>query len=240
MNLVIDIGNTNVKWAIFENNKIIEHHLIHDFSSQCFQNILSKYSILIAVCVSNTSEHIDYIHKACLELKIQYMSVKDISKLPIEIQYATQDTLGSDRVALAVGAAMKYSGIKLIVDLGTCITYDFISSTKIYRGGAITPGFMMRYRSLNHYTSELPMLEFTVPKDYNGNSTFESIHSGIYYGIIDEIQGRIDFYKKKFKHLKVILTGGDSNKLPNRLKSGIFADSNFIGEGLLYLLKFNL
>ena len=77
-------------------------------------------------------------------------------------------------------------------------------------------------------------------QDYNGNSTFESIHSGIYYGIIDEIQGRIDFYKKKFKHLKVILTGGDSNKLPNRLKSGIFADSNFIGEGLLYLLKFNL
>ena len=98
----------------------------------------------------------------------------------------------------------------------------------------------MRYRSLNHYTSELPMLEFNVPKDYNGNSTFESIHSGIYYGIIDEIQGRIDFHKKKFKHLKVILTGGESNKLSIRLKSGIFADSNFIGEGLLYLLKFNL
>ena len=98
----------------------------------------------------------------------------------------------------------------------------------------------MRYKSLNQHTSKLPKLDFNIPKNHNGNSTFESIHSGIYFGIIDEIKGRIDFYKKRFKNLKVILTGGDSNKLPNSLKSGIFADSNFIGEGLLYLLKFNL
>ena len=161
MNLVIDIGNTNVKWAVFENNKIIEHHLIHDFSSQCFQNFLSKYSILKTVCVSNTSEHIEYIHKACLELNIQYISVKDLSNLPIEIQYTTQDTLGSDRVALAVGAAMKYSGTKLIVDLGTCITYDIVIDNT-YIGGQISPGLKMRLVSLNTDTNKLPNISLSL------------------------------------------------------------------------------
>ena len=240
MYLTIDIGNTNTKFFLFSHEKLIEKgNFQNGKGTKAIQHVCSSNQI-DAIIYSNVSNDKQNGLKRIFRNYIVY-EVNNNLKLPFKNKYKTALSLGSDRISLVCSAINKYPNKDvLIIDLGTCITYDFISSAKIYRGGAITPGFMMRYRSLNYYTSELPMLEFNVPKDYNGNSTFESIHSGIYYGIIDEIQGRIDFYKKKFKHLKVILTGGDSNKLPNRLKSGIFADSNFIGEGLLYLLKFNL
>ena len=240
MYLTIDIGNTNTKFFLFSDEKLIEKgNFQNEKGIKAIQHVCNSNQI-DAIIYSNVSNGKQNGLKRIFRNYIVY-EVNNNLKLPFKNKYKTALSLGSDRISLVCSAINKYPNKDvLIIDLGTCITYDFISSAKIYKGGAITPGFMMRYRSLNHYTSELPMLEFNVPKDYNGNSTFESIHSGIYYGIIDEIQGRIDFYKKKFKHLKVILTGGDSNKLPNRLKSGIFADSNFIGEGLLYLLKFNL
>jgi len=240
MYLTIDIGNTSTKFFLFSHEKLIEKgNFQNEKGTKAIQHVCNSNQI-DAIIYSNVSNDKQNGLKRIFRNYIVY-EVNNNLKLPFKNEYKTPLSLGSDRISLVCSAINKYPNKDvLVIDLGTCITYDFISSAKIYKGGAITPGFMMRYQSLNQYTSELPMLEFNVPKDYNGNSTFESIHSGIYYGIIDEIQGRIDFYKKKFKHLKVILTGGDSNKLPNRLKSGIFADSNFIGEGLLYLLKFNL
>ena len=148
MNLVIDIGNTNIKWGVFRNNKMIEHDSTNAFSVEYFENILSTYSMLKAVCVSNTAENINYIRECCLKLNITYVAIKDFSKLPVEIQYKTKDTLGSDRIALAVGAATKYSGTKLIIDLGTCITYDIVVDN-LYVGGQISPGLKMRLAALH-------------------------------------------------------------------------------------------
>ena len=94
MNLVIDIGNTNIKWGVFRNNKMIEHHSTHAFSVEYFENILSKYSMLKAVCVSNTAENINYINECCLKFNINYVSIKNLSKLPVEIQYKTKTRWG--------------------------------------------------------------------------------------------------------------------------------------------------
>ena len=127
----------------------------------------------------------------------------------------------------------------LIIDAGTCITYDFINTDNEYLGGAISPGIRVRYKSLNNLTANLPLLESEMPKSIIGESTDESIHSGVIYGILNEIDGVIESYKLKFSDLTVILTGGDAKFLSKQLKSSIFANSNFLLEGLNFILQFN-
>ena len=127
-----------------------------------------------------------------------------------------------------------------MIDLGSCITYDFVSKENTYKGGAISPGFEMRYKALNRFTVKLPMLSAKIPENPEGNSTIDSIHSGVYFGVLDEIIGRIKYYQEEFGALTVILIGGDANKLPKTLKNTIFAHSNFLAEGMLHLLKLNI
>jgi len=127
----------------------------------------------------------------------------------------------------------------LIIDAGTCITYDFINHKNEYLGGAISPGIKMRYNALHNLTANLPLLEAKPPKDLIGKSTSESIHSGIVNGILKEIDGIVLEYQKKYQDLTVILTGGDTKFLSKQLKSSIFANSNFLLEGLNFILEFN-
>ena len=127
----------------------------------------------------------------------------------------------------------------LIIDAGTCITFDFVTKDNDYLGGAISPGIRLRYKALNNLTANLPLLETTQPLTIIGNSTETAIHSGIVFGIINEIDGTIDYYKQKYPDLTVILTGGDTNFLSNQLKNSIFANSNFLLEGLNFILDYN-
>ncbi len=128
----------------------------------------------------------------------------------------------------------------LAIDAGSCITYDFKNKKEEYFGGAISPGISMRYKSLNNQTANLPLLNKKFPENITGNSTNESIHSGICKGVAKEIDGVIDEYNSRYKELTVILTGGDANFLSKQLKSTIFANSNFLLEGLNYILEYNL
>ena len=160
--------------------------------------------------------------------------------IPFVNLYATPHTLGLDRIAL-VAASVKqfpYSNT-LIIDAGTCITYDFVNANNEYLGGAISPGISMRYRALHNLTANLPLLNKEVPKSLTGDSTANSIHSGVVNGVLNEIDGNIETYRKKYSNLTVILTGGDANFLSEQLKSSIFANSNILLEGLNYILQIN-
>ena len=108
-----------------------------------------------------------------------------------------------------------------------------------YLGGAISPGLTLRYKALHNLTANLPLLDTKLPEDLIGNSTESSIHSGVVNGILREIDGTINEYKGKFSDLTVILTGGDSDFLSKQLKNTIFANSNFLLEGLNFILEFN-
>ena len=127
----------------------------------------------------------------------------------------------------------------LIIDIGTCITYDFIDSKNIYHGGAISPGFNLRYSSLNDHTSNLPLLEFKEIDTLIGSNTEDSIHSGIYNGIIAEINYHIEKLFIDYNDLNVVITGGSSKFLLNRIKNAIFADQDFIAVGLNYIINYN-
>jgi type III pantothenate kinase len=154
--------------------------------------------------------------------------------------YATPKTLGNDRIALVSAASKLYpSQNVLVIDAGTCITYDIINSKNEYLGGAISPGLQMRYQAMNTFTENLPLLEPEEDVDLVGNTTIKSMQSGVIFGITSEIDGVISMYNSQFKDLTIILTGGDSQFLCKRLKNSIFANSNFLLQGLNYILEFN-
>ncbi len=162
------------------------------------------------------------------------------SKVPFKNSYATPHTLGMDRVALATSAFYHNSrGNTLVIDAGTCITYDMVNNAGEYVGGAISPGLRMRYQAMHDQTAGLPLLEPEDILDFIGNSTDTSMHSGVINGVTQEIDGVINQYRSRFQDLTVILTGGDSHFFAKRLKNTIFANSKFLLEGLNYLLEYN-
>ena len=240
MNLIVDVGNTFVKLAVFKNNDIKHKEVIETKSIlDSISNIREKYKLVDSVIISSVGKLKENDIKVIGE-SFNLLVLDSNTKLPFYNLYKTPKTLGVDRIALVSASIYKYSENNvLIIDAGTCITYDFVNTKNEYLGGAISPGLRMRYISLNNLTANLPLLDTKVPQNIIGNSTKDSIHSGVVNGVLNEIDGTIREYKEKYPDLTVILTGGDTNFLSKQLKSSIFANSNFLLEGLNYILQFN-
>ena len=240
MNLIIDIGNTNVKLAVFQENKINYNSTskLKSFESDII-NLVNEFKTLKKAIISSVGT----LQKREIEFIKQQLDVLVLDAntlVPFKNNYKTPKTLGVDRIALVSASVEQYSERNvLIIDAGTCITYDFITNKNVYLGGAISPGIKVRYKSLNNLTANLPLLEAKSPENIIGNSSKESIHSGVINGILMEIDGVVQEYEKKYEDLTVILTGGDADFLSKRLKSSIFANSNFLLEGLNFILEFN-
>ena len=161
-------------------------------------------------------------------------------KLPFRSMYKTPQTLGSDRVGLIAGASLlEQKKNKLIIDMGSCLTVDFLDQSNIHHGGYISPGYRMRYNVLKDSTSDLPKLKFAHTIDSIGDSTDSSIHAGINFGIQSEIESYICKFKRDDSHLMVVATGGNVDRLNNSLKSKIFVDYHLLARGLNYLLDYN-
>lgn len=238
MNVVLDIGNSFLKAGLFKNNKLVKKYNFEVDYYNNIKNLLETNDVSCSI-VSNVSNR----NKRLINLlnsKTKLIKFNSDLNVPFINKYKTKKTLGDDRVALITSALIQYPNENvLIIDLGSCITYDLIKSNKEYVGGAISPGLKMRYKSLNTFTSNLPLLE---PKDANyliGKNTEESIHSGVINGIIGELNHSISQYKSDNKEIKIILTGGDSKFLFNKIKNSIFATSNFLLLGLNFLIELN-
>jgi type III pantothenate kinase len=240
MNLIIDVGNTRIKTAVFEDGKMIHNESLtaNSFISEA-KNIVKKYNCTNAIISSVGSINKSLI--AELRAEINLIALDYTTKVPFVNQYATPKTLGVDRIALVSSAVATYPNKNvLIIDAGSCITYDFVNNEGNYFGGAISPGLQMRYKALNVFTENLPLLEPSEIVELIGNSTETSIHSGIINGVINEIDGFIEQYRKKNTDLTIVLTGGDIKFLSNRLKNGIFANPIFLLEALNTILTYNI
>ncbi len=233
MLLTIDVGNSRIKVAVFEHNKQLDFFIFEaNEALKNFENIFEKYPNLQKIILSSVGklekEVVDFIQN-----RFPTEIIDHKSKFPFTNLYATPETLGIDRMVLAAGATLMYPNQnRLIIDAGTCITYDFVNAENQYLGGAISPGIKIRYKSLNNYTSKLPLLTLSEDFEIIGNSTKSAIHSGVINGVIFEIEGFISQYSLKNQDLTIILTGGDAEFLAKRLKSTIFANSNFLLESL--------
>ena len=240
MNLIIDVGNTRIKTAVFEDGKMIHNESLtyESFISEAI-NIIKKFNCTNAIISSVGAINKSQIIK--LQAEINLIELNYTTKVPFLNKYSTPKTLGVDRIALVSAAISKYPKRNvLIIDAGTCITYDFVNKDGNYYGGAISPGLQMRYKALHGFTENLPLLELSEICELVGTSTETSMHSGVINGVINEIDGIVKQYRKKNTDLTVVLTGGDVNFLANRLKNGIFANPDFLLVGLNKILTHNL
>lgn len=239
MHLVVDIGNTKIKAGLFNGSEWIHGFHAHPklFVDQLQQEI-NGYDInqVLSSATGSSKEIVTSLQK--LGLIVQVLDCN--TPVPFINKYDTPETLGVDRVALIAAAVHKYPNRNvLVIDAGTCITYDFKTNKEEYLGGAISPGLNMRYRALHNQTAKLPLITFGDAIEKIGKSTSGSIHSGVVNGVCYEIEGTIAWYEKQFGTVLTVITGGDGEFLSKTLKNGIFANPNFLLEGLNQIILFN-
>lgn len=241
MILTVDIGNTFIKVAVFEEVELIEKFIFtSDLAEKKFSKIFKNYPKLTTAIYSSVGKKSEFLDDF-LSNHVELIKIDANFSFPFQNRYETPATLGIDRMVLSAGAALRFPKTNcLIIDAGTCVTYDFISANNDYLGGSISPGIRLRYEVLNNYTAKLPLLEKKQPEHFIGKNTNEAIHSGVVCGLINEIEGFISKYSVNYHDLTVILTGGDANFLANQLKSTIFADENFLLKSLQQLHSYSL
>lgn len=235
--ITADLGNSYVKIGYFRNGeledvkRVLWTEIVGDVTLQ------NEFNTCRGIFSSVLSAGQNQIFKELFPLLIQFDGE---IRLPVKLNYKTPDTLGKDRVCNAVGA---WSGNRdqnsLVVDIGTCIKFDFVSKDGVYEGGSISPGMHLRYKSLNDYTANLPLLNETGRIDLTGKSTKESIHSGVINGITAEIHHLIALYERKYGLLTIFVTGGDAKYFDLETKNNIFANKNLTLEGLYQIYLFN-
>ena len=242
MLLAVDIGNTKIKAAVFEGNDLSGRFVFDkNEAAKSIKEIFGKHPDITHSILSSVGQDSNEL-LLLLKERTSLVAVSHESRFPFVNKYGTPATLGIDRMVLAAGAVLAYPRQnRLVIDAGTCITYDFADSNDNYLGGAISPGLNLRYGAMHNFTAKLPLLYPEMPTHYIGKSTNESMHSGVVNGLLHELEGFIKQYDEEYQGLKVILSGGDAEFLAKRLKNTIFANSNFLLESLnllyLYTIK---
>lgn len=237
--LIMDFGNTLTKTAIFYENQEVELVANARLHLNELATIVDKYKPAYAIAsnvVSIPQELTDF-----LQANLQFISFNHGTPVPVQNKYKTPETLGLDRLALAVAAADMFPNHNVLaIDAGTCITFDFIDAGKNYLGGGISPGINMRFKALHTFTERLPLVKNQNFGELTGSTTQESILSGVLNGVVAEFDGIIRLYQEAYGDLKVIVTGGDMNFFAKKLKSNIFASPNLVLKGLNVILNFNV
>lgn len=240
MNLIIDIGNTCIKLVAFDSGKVVDERRSDKNDVAALKDFCNRHSFTAGIfsAVSDISGE----YKSALQtLPFRMIELRSgITRVPIKNMYATPGTLGTDRLAAAVGANMLQPGHDLlIIDIGTCVTFDFVNSKGEYLGGNISPGPSMRLKALNDYTARLPLVSRKGDTPDVGNDTETAIRSGVINGVKYEVEGYIRFFLAKYPQLFVYLTGGVHLNLEFSKNLPIFADDFIVPKGLNRILEYN-
>ena len=239
--LVIDIGNTRIKIAMFVNDKLVEVLSFSNQSAKEISGLIEKSGARRGILSAVT--HVEPALKSLLSERMELLEVSKATKLPITIGYNSPETLGTDRIANAVAAAKFYAKSDvLIIDFGTCIKYDLVNADGIFCGGAIAPGVTMRFESMHRMTGKLPLISDWESSNVSwpGKSTRESMIAGVMLGIEGEMAQYIERAANDYDSLMIISTGGDFSFFEKAYKNIIFAHPYLTLEGLHEILKFNI
>lgn len=233
--LSVDLGNTRTKLGVYKDGSLIQTRIL----SSLQLNSLKQDYPNSKVAVSNVSKN-EHIHSLKNNFRNNFFELTYSVRLPFEMCYDTPDTLGKDRISNAAALVdLSINKPKLCVDIGTCIKFDFVDQNNRYFGGSISPGLRLRLAALNQKTENLPNLDFKKPSSFIGNNTNQSILSGVYFGMLNEIEGMIDQYLAKYPEMNIIITGGDAIHFDFNQKYSIFADENFTLRGIYQIYLFN-
>ncbi|MES2702554.1 MAG: type III pantothenate kinase [Bacteroidota bacterium] len=241
INLCIDWGNTNIKAAVIQDDKIQKQVSCTEANAlEMVSSLISLYQPEYGI-MSAVAKHSDQFVSLVKSKVKHFIKVDGYTKTPINNAYLSADTLGADRLALVVGAYMLHGGKdNLVVSLGTCITYNLIQQNKTFRGGAISPGLHMRLKAMHKFTDGLPEVKPDEDALLLGYDTETCLQSGATNGMAAEIDGMITTYSEKYTDFNAILTGGDAPLFARKLKSKIFADPDLLLKGLNLILNYNV
>ena len=238
MNLIVDIGNSFIKLAILDNGEIKSHSRNEKVKVSDITALYKKYRFERVIVSSVRKKDPYFVDHLIINYDTHVLSYK--SKLPINNLYKTPKTLGKDRLAAVVAANHSYPNKNcLVIDIGTCIKYDYIDKLKNYHGGNIAPGVQLRLKSMHHFTSALPLVAKKWNAEILGVDTKSAIQNGAIWGIKLEIESFIKTLTQKMGSLTVILTGGGATYFGEIIESKIFVDSNLLLLGLEAILDYN-
>ncbi len=236
-NVAVDIGNTRIKAALFEGEQLIATSIHSSLEDLLISYASGTYHWIFSSVRADAAE----LHQLFAAEK--YVVLTDKMRLPIEVNYDTPDTLGMDRLAAAVGAAVSCPNHHvLVIDAGTCMTYDLVDKEGTFQGGIIAPGLKMRMQAMSHFTEALP----DIHQDFSqimlknlGKSTRECLLAGSLSASIHEMNGFVDSFLKEYDELVVMMTGGDAIYFESKLKAPIFANFDLVLIGLNRILIYN-
>jgi len=237
INLAVDCGNSSAKVGIFDAHKLKRQFTFS--KREELKNFLKNFSA-DSIIISSVREDAATVSSWAVLIKTKLILNPSLL-LPITNQYATPESLGVDRIAGVCGAQQQFPRTNcLVVDAGTCITYDFLDADGNFIGGSISPGLQMRFQAVHTFTAKLPLVNPQEDVPLIGNSTISCIQSGVINGLLEEMNGLINQYRLRFAGLKVILCGGDARFFENKLKGPIFAVPELVLSGLNSILIYNV
>ena len=239
VNLVVDEGNTLCKVGVVDKNEVLCEVSASEFDMASVTKLIEQYGVECAI-VASTRGGAETI---CKELRTKIDRVLHFTsqtEVPIDVEYASRQTLGTDRIAVAVGVVCNM-GVRdaLVVDMGSAITFDVIENGA-FKGGNISLGVAMRFRALNEFTAALPLCKATEPTETFGSSTVEAIEQGVMQGVLYEIEGYAKRVFEKNEKNSIIFCGGDAESFVNRIKNAIFAPRKLMFTGLNLILEYNV
>jgi type III pantothenate kinase len=242
-NLTIDIGNTNSKVAVFEDRNILFHEVLSKIDEAMLKRLIAEYVVEAAILSNVNHAQEDLV--SFLHTNTRYVPFSVVKNTGIKNNYLSANTLGLDRWAKLLAVHRLYAQAAcLIIDMGTCITYDYLSADASYDGGSISLGIQMRFNALAHYTGKLPLIRWNKdPEIPAGTDTQTAIVSGVLQGVASELEGFINQRYKENDTLKIMVTGGDASFLLEQFKNSIFApqiihDPYLVLKGLNEVIAF--
>jgi len=236
--IAIDIGNTRMKAGLFKGNELLEDINLANDDIEGIQSFLQKGEDKQVIL--SASGKIPEGLEAYLATHYQYLKLDTLTPIPIKNTYHTPKTLGKDRVAAVIGAKVLFPDQDcLVVNAGTCITYDLINANHVYLGGNIAPGISMRLRAMDEFTAALPLVEKEIPDTDMGYSTESAIRNGAVWGTVLEIEGFIGRFSRQYPQLCVILSGGDAPILEKLIRYELKVASRLVLIGLNKIHLYN-
>jgi type III pantothenate kinase len=236
MLLVVDIGNTNIVFGVYDDSNLINHWRL----STAIQKTVDEYAILLNSLLYIEKiklSEIDSVIISCVVPPLlipfelvckKYVGIKPLIvgpgiKTGMPILYENPQEVGADRIVNAIAAYEKHKTALIIVDFGTATTFDYVTQKGEYVGGAIAPGIMISLDALFERASKLPRVELIRPKSIIGKNTVHAMQAGITYGYVSLVDGIVNKIKEEVKtNPYVIATGG--------LAGLIYKDSGTIDE----------
>ena len=242
MYLIGDIGNTDIKLCLFNDNKKKIKKIILKTEKLSFSYMRFKLKgikfknikkILFCSVVPKSYKLVKKFFNSHTDIKCKEIKDLKISKL-IKIK-VNKKQIGSDRIANAISAANNKNNF-IIVDFGTATTFDVVLKNS-YIGGVIAPGLELSLSNLINKASLIPKIKFNKVKHVVGKNTVDSVKSGFYWGYTGLINNILSLITKEFKYkFKIILTGGLAHLFKNNLNYNSYIDKELTLNGLIKII----